>query len=80
MKPRLKVIRAWVAPAHGKQQTHLEGPQEGSSRYQETEPGLPQVIVPSNVEAGDAKVIEESSLIDRAVDKMVNSLSSAAHA
>jgi len=29
---------------------------------------------------GDAKVIEESSLIDRAVDKMVNSLSRAAHA
>ena len=29
---------------------------------------------------GDAKVIEESSLIDRAVDKIVNSLSRAAHA
>ena len=70
-----RIIRAklsWISPLKGVYLFTNPGAIEALS----VAPDVLQI----QLRRGDAKVIEESSLIDRAVDKMVNSLSHAARA
>ncbi len=70
-----KSIRAklsWISPLKGVYLFTNPGATEALSVTPET--------LQTQLRRGDAKVIDESSLIDRAVDRMVNSLSLAAHA
>ena len=68
---RIRAKLSWISPLKGV--------------YLFTNPGATEAlsVAPEALQVqfhrGDAKVIEESSLIDRAVDKMVNSLSRVAH-
>lgn len=69
---RIRAKLSWISPLKGV--------------YLFTNPGATEAlsVAPDTLQMqfrrGDARVIEESSLIDRAVSSMVNSLSSAAHA
>ena len=69
---RIRAKLSWISPLKGV--------------YLFTNPGATEAlsVAPDALQRqlwrGDARVIEESSLIDRAVDKMVSSLSRAAHA
>lgn len=70
-----KSIRAklsWISPLKGVYLFTNPGATEALSVTPET--------LQTQLRRGEAKVIDESSLIDRAVDRMVNSLSLAAHA
>jgi hypothetical protein len=69
---RIRAKLSWISPLKGV--------------YLFTNPGATEAlsIAPESLQTqfrrGEARVIDESSLIDRAVDRMVNSLSLAAHA
>ena len=69
---KIRAKLSWISPLKGV--------------YLFTNPGATEALsvapdaLQTQFRRGDAKVIEESSLIDRAVDRMVNSLSHAAHA
>ncbi|MEP7154827.1 MAG: DUF1631 domain-containing protein [Betaproteobacteria bacterium] len=69
---RIRAKLSWISPLKGVYLFTNPGATEALSVAPET--------LQMQFRRGDAKVIEESSLIDRAVSSMVNSLSSAAHA
>lgn len=69
--PRIRAKLSWISPLRGVYLFTSPGATEALS----VTPDALQI----QIHRGDAIVIDESSLIDRAVDKMVNSLSRAAH-
>ena len=69
---KIRAKLSWISPLKGVYLFTNPGATEALS----VDPDALQI----QFRRGDAKVIEESSLIDRAVDKLVNSLSHAAHA